>query len=172
MQAHIRYDDMSALMALVHEAGVNTLLNEFRIDAEGNVTYPDAIADKVRSILAQPDWPTRGNRRLLKNYVDEVRRKFVARGVVVDGNFLATDPPERMTELLMLEHGSGNQVALRDANGKPVNLTKDQLTKLLAAVADYIQRCNRAEQKLSQRIDRDQVTSTKQVDAEFAKELG
>ncbi len=171
MLTKIKRDDAAGLMLLIYEAGIDTMRNQFSLDAEGNLFIPDAVANNVKKILDKPDWPARGRKVMLVAYANEQREAREAVGITVDDFKIAMDK-DRRSQLLLMSLGAEQEIRFRTADNKWMTMSPEYLRVVQKAMINWIQRCYTSQQKIEVMIEHGQITKNEQIDAEFDRDLG
>jgi hypothetical protein len=171
MLTKIKREDAAGLMLLLYASGIDTMRNQFSLDAEGNFFIPEAVADKVKQILDKPDWPQRGKKLVLIAHAEEARMRLEDAGIVVDDFKIATDK-DRRSQLLLMSLGTEQEIRFKTADHQWMVMSPEFLRVVQKSIINWIQRCYAVQQRIETMIEHGQITKPEQIDAEFDKGLG
>lgn len=169
MQITITSADLALLMPLVIPV-VDTATNRFVFDGE-TLTYPDAVASQVASIMADPTWRTKSQKQALAAYAASARYTKETAGITVGGVAVATD---RQTQAMLA--GAYN-MATADAtfttqwkgeSGAFVSLDAPTIIAIAKAVGAHVAACFATEAAQVAAINAGTVTTTGAIDGAFA----
>jgi hypothetical protein len=138
-----------------------------------DISAPDnsALATAINAIVANSGWRTAGTQAQLKAYAASARYNKEIGGTTLSGVAYATD---RETQAKLTSAYALSQVSPSTSfdwkmpNGSFTSLTASQLATVATAIGGFVQQCFAMEASVGASITGGSITTTAQIDAQFA----
>ena len=167
MDLEMSVDDVTALVSMLQSDGVDLLQHkQMSLSAQNVLTVPEDLADKVKAVMQRHGWREQGIKRTLQSALADLRFRYEAGGVILDGQHIPTDRDNR-SELLLLTVMPGKMLPWRDSTGRWIDFDEAKLKKVQDAIRAHLQRSAETELKIYMQIDQGHIKTSEDVEKQF-----